>query len=174
MSGTPDDTGRIPDAMEDGTPPEPVEHWSSDSLPETPSNTPHTHAQNTCSTMANPKNQVEPPETVVDDTLSGGRGDGLLSDPYRTATDLNMTRKAIRCGWNIPDAAKPRIVNRLVKIVDDNPDDGDAIKAASVLRAMDAQDQDLAIKEHELERVDNGQQNQAIKLYGIGTPIDDV
>ena len=172
MSETPDNTGRMPDAMGDGTPPEPVQHWSSDSLPETPSNRPHTHAQNTCSTMANAKNQAESPETVVDDTLSGGRGDGLLADPYRTATDLNLTRKAIRCGWNIPDAAKPRIVGRLVKIVDDNPDDGDAIKAASVLRAMDSQDQDLAIKEHELARLDSGKLSGAVKLYGIDTPID--
>lgn len=174
MSGTPDDTGRIPDAMEDGTPTEPVEHWSSDDLPQTPSNRPHTHAQNTCSTGANAKNQAEPPETVVDDTLSGGRGDGLLSDPYRTATDLNMTRKAIRCGWNIPDAAKPRIVNRLVKIVDDNPDDGDAIKAASVLRSMDAQDQDADIKAIELERIDSGKATQAVQLYGREAPIEAV
>ena len=69
MSDTPDNTGRMPDAM-----PEHTEHFSSDSLPADASNRPHTRAQNTCSTMANRKNQAGTPETVVDDTLSGGKG----------------------------------------------------------------------------------------------------
>jgi len=69
MSETPDTTGQIPDAM-----PAHTEHFSTDDLPETPSNTPHTCAQNTCSTMANAKNQAGTPETVVDDTLSRGKG----------------------------------------------------------------------------------------------------
>jgi hypothetical protein len=85
-----------------------------------------------------------------------------------------LVRRAIRNGWNVPDSAKPRIVGRLVTIVDQSPDDGDAIKAASVLRSMDAQDQDLAIKEHELERIDSGKATQAVQLYGREAPIDAV
>lgn len=170
-----------------------MEHWSSDDLeadavaPRTdltcrpddkalpPQELPHdAGTQSSRSMRANGDSQAGPTQNGPDATVSGGRGDALFSDERRTKTDLNMTRKAIRCGWNVPDSAKPRIVGRLVTIVDQSPDDGDAIKAASVLRAMDSQDQDLAIKEHELARVDNGQQNQAIKLYGIGTPIDAV
>jgi len=166
-----------------------TEHWSSDDLaaeadtrpnastPQTHQELPHdAGTQSGRSMRANCDSQLEPTTTNVVPTVSGGQGvdSGLLSDPGHACQDANLVRRSIRCGWNIPDAAKPRIVSRLVKIVDDAVDNGDAIKAASVLRAMDSQDQDLAIKEHELARVDNGQQNQAIKLYGVGTPIDAV
>lgn len=160
-----------------------MQAWSSDDLEadanaSTPEGTqqqaPNASQDQGLCTQSNGDSQAGPTQNESDATVSGGRGDALFSDDRRTKTDLNMTRKAIRSGWNVPDSAKPRIVGRLVTIVDQSPDDGDAIKAASVLRAMDSQDQDLAIKEHELARVDNGQQNQAIKLYGVGTPIDAV
>jgi hypothetical protein len=157
-----------------------MEAWSSDDLeadaddapkPKPSQELPHdAGTQSGRSMLANGESQAGPTQNGPDATVSGGRGDALFSDERRTKTDLNMTRKAIRSGWNVPDSAKPRIVGRLVTIVDQSPDDGDAIKAASVLRAMDSQDQDLAIKEHELARVDNGQQNQAIKLYGHEAP----
>lgn len=156
-----------------------MEAWSSDDLEadanaSTPQGTkqqaPNASQDQGLCTQANGDSQAGPTQNGSDATVSGGRGDALFADERRTKTDLNMTRKAIRSGWNVPDSAKPRIVGRLVTIVDKSPDDGDAIKAASVLRAMDSQDQDLAIKEHELARVDNGQQNQAIKLYGHEAP----
>ncbi len=129
---------------------------------------------------ANCESQIETTTTSVNDavsaTVSGGQGQdsGILADPGHAAQDAKLVRRAIRNGWNVPDSAKPRIVGRLVTIVDQSPDDGDAIKAASVLRAMDAQDQDLAIKEHELARIDGGQATQAIKLYGQAAPVDAV
>ena len=156
-----------------------MEAWSSDDLEadanaSTPQGTkqqaPNASQDQGLCTQANGDSQAGPTQSDPNATVSGGRGDALFADERRTKTDLNMTRKAIRSGWNVPDSAKPRIVGRLVTIVDKSPDDGDAIKAASVLRAMDSQDQDLAIKEHELARVDNGQQNQAIKLYGHEAP----
>jgi len=160
---------------------QPLDHWFSDDLEadadEGPKQqAPHAAQEWSSCTQAKSDFQAEPPTTDVVPTVSGGQGQdsGLLSDPGHAAQDAKLVRRAIRNGWNIPEAAKPRIVSRLVTIVDQSPDDGDAIKAASVLRSMDSQDQDLAIKEHELARVDNGQATQAVQLYGIGTPVDAV
>jgi hypothetical protein len=165
---------------------QPLDHWSSDDLEADADNasTPPTHqelphdagTQSRMGMRANGDSQLGPTQNGQDATVSGGQGQdsGLLADPGHAAQDAKLVRRAIRNGWNVPDSAKPRIVGRLVTIVDQSPDDGDAIKAASVLRSMDAQDQDLAIKEHELARVDNGQATQAVQLYGIGTPVDAV
>jgi hypothetical protein len=160
---------------------QPLDHWSSDDLEADADagpkqQAPHAAQEWSSCTQAKSDFQAEPPTTSVVPTVSGGQGQdsGLLADPGHAAQDAKLVRRAIRNGWNVPDSAKPRIVGRLVTIVDQSPDDGDAIKAASVLRSMDAQDQDLAIKEHELERIDSGKATQAVQLYGREAPIDAV
>ena len=43
----------------------------------------------------------------------------ILSDPRHIRSDLRLLERAVRARWEIPHAAKRRIVERLREIVDD-------------------------------------------------------
>jgi len=178
-------TGQTPD----GTPPEPTEHWSSDDLPTTPSNRPHTRAQNTCSTMANPKNQAEPPETVVDDTLSGkilaGGAESALD--MTSERDRGLVRQSLKGRprrWaGVTDEVKLAVVMGLQKAlnaatvhIENGVDVLDAAKVvASVGKTFEALEGQCQKDEHRAEdhdRLDKGKLTGAVKLYAQDTPID--
>ena len=191
MSETPDNTARIPDAMGEGTPPVPVEHWSSDDLPETPSNRPHTCAQNTCSTMANAKNQAGTTETVVDDTLSSkilaGGADSALD--LTNERDRGLVRQSLKGRprrWaGVTDEVKLAVVMGLQKAlhaatvhIENGVDVLDAAKVvASVGKTFEALEGQCQKDEHraeDQERIDSGKATQAVQLYGREAPIEAV
>lgn len=99
---------------------------------------------------------------------------GLLADPHRAAQDAKMVARALRNRWPIPEHMRPKIVDRLVGIATDSPDDGDAIKAASVLRTMDADNLTAEIEAEKNDRLDAGKTTQAMQIYGKRAPIDEV
>lgn len=99
---------------------------------------------------------------------------GLLSDPHRAASDAKMVARALKNRWPIPEHMRPKIVDRLVGIATDSPDDGDAIKAAGVLRTMDADNMTMELEEAKNARLDEGKPTQAVQLYGKRAPIEEV
>ena len=111
-----------------------------------------------------------------DNTMKLGSGDdsGLLADPHHAGMDAKLVKRALRERWPIPDKMRPRIVDRLVDIVDNSPDNGDAIKAASVLRSMDADNLTAAIEANKNLRMDEGKPTQAVQLYAREAPIEAV
>jgi len=114
------------------------------------------------------------------DTMNVGSGDdsakdsGLLADPHHAGMDAKLIRRALRERWPIPDKVRPRIVDRLVTIATDSLDDGDAIKAAGVLRSMDADNLAAVIEANKNQRLDDGKPTQAIQMYGKDAPVEDV
>jgi hypothetical protein len=184
-----DGTNQIPDAMGDGTQAAPMEHFSTDDLPAKQDNTPHTSPENTLSTGANSKNQAEPPETVVDDTLSGkiasgGAGSSLdLTDERdRGLIRSTITRRPRR--WaGVTDQIKAEVVAGLgkalgaaVKHIENGVDVLDAAKVvASVGKTFEALEGQCQKDEHRAEdhdRLDKGKLTGAVKLYAQDTPID--
>ena len=120
--------------------------------------------------MSDADKTTQSPTTI----LGSGADSGILADPHHAGMDAKLLRRALRERWPIPEAKRPTIVERLVKIVDESPDDGDAIKAASVLRSMDADNLTAAIEAEKNERLDSGKATQAIQMYGKDAPIDAV
>ena len=186
MSETPDDTGRMPDAM-----PEHTEHFSSDSLPETPSNRPHTRAQNTCSTMANAKNQAGTTETVVDDTLSGkiasgGAGCALDMTNERDRGLVRQTIKRTPRRWaGVDETLKQAMAEGLAEAAGVAREcmsaKVDPLQAAKVMASvaatvvtMEAQCQKDEHRAEDNERIDSGKATQAVQLYGREAPIEAV
>lgn len=184
MSETPDTTGQIPDAM-----PAHTEHFSTDDLPETPSNRPHTCAQNTCSTMANAKNQAGTPETVVDDTLSskiasGGAGSSLdLTDERDRGLIRSTIARRPRRWAGVTDQIKAEVVAGLgkalgaaVKHIENGVHVLDAAKVvASVGKTFEALEGQCQKDEHRAEdhdRLDKGKLTGAVKLYAHDAPTD--
>lgn len=113
------------------------------------------------------------------DTMNVGSGEtapdsGLLADPHHAGMDAKMVRRALRERWPIPDHMRPKIVDRLVTIATDSPDDGDAIKASSVLRSMDADNLAAVIEANKNHRLDEGKPSQVIQMYGKDAPVEDV
>jgi hypothetical protein len=106
--------------------------------------------------------------------LGSGEDSGLLADPHHAGMDAKLVKRALRERWPIPDKMRPRIVDRLVDIVDNSPDNGDAIKAASVLRSMDADNLTAAIEANKNLRMDEGKPTQTVQLYGREAPIEAV
>ena len=88
---------------------------------------------------------------------SGGQGElTVLGDPHRLESDMNLIRRAVRERWPVAANRRPAVVDRLLKIVEretvDVPAgdgvfsstyhaDSNAIKAAVVLRTMEADNQ---------------------------------
>jgi hypothetical protein len=105
-----------------------------------------------------------------------GSGDdsGILADPHHAAQDAKLVARALRNRWPIPEHVRPKIVDRLVTIATDSPDDGDAIKAASVLRTMDSDNLTSEIEAEKNDRLDAGKATQATQLYGRRMPIEEV
>jgi len=99
---------------------------------------------------------------------------GLLADPHHAAQDAKLVARALRNRWPIPEHMRPKIVDRLVGIATDSPDDGDAIKAASVLRTMDGDNMTMELEEAKNARLDEGKATQAVQFYGKRAPIDEV
>ena len=180
-------TGQTPD----GTQAAPMEHYSSDDLPETPSNRPHTCAQNTCSTGANSKNQVEPPETVVDDTLSGESASGGA----RCALDMNderdrgLVRQTIKRTprrWaGVDETLKQAMADGLAEAAGVAREcmaaKVDPLQAAKVMASvaatvvtMESQCQKDEHRAEDQERIDSGKATQVVQLYGREAPIEAV
>lgn len=117
---------------------------------------------------------------MSDNTMKPGSGEitapdsGLLADPHHQGMDAKLLKRALRERWPIPEKIRPRIVERLVDIVDQSPDDGDAIKAASVLRSMDSDNLAAVIEANKNERLDTGKPTQAIQMYGKDAPVEAV
>lgn len=99
---------------------------------------------------------------------------GLLADPHHAAQDAKLVARALRNRWPIPEHMRPKIVDRLVGIATESPDDGDAIKAAGVLRTMDADNLTAEIEAEKNARIDSGKATQAVQMYGKRAPIDEV
>lgn len=187
MSETPDNTGRTPD----GTQAAPMEHFSSDDLPETKDNTPHTSPENTLSTGAKSKNQAGTTETVVDDTLSGGINPGGAGSALDLTDerDRGMVRKAIanrpRRWAGVTPEVKLAVVMGLQKAlhaatvhIENGVDVLDAAKVvASVGKTFEALESQCQKDEHRAEdnaRIDSGKATQAVQLYGREAPIEAV
>lgn len=99
---------------------------------------------------------------------------GILADPHHAAQDAKLVARALRNRWPIPEHMRPKIVNRLVDIATASTDDGDAIKAAGVLRTMDADNLTAEIEAEKNARLDAGKPTQAVQMYGKRAPIDEV
>jgi hypothetical protein len=89
---------------------------------------------------------------------NGGQGASvsILADPHRTASDINLARRAVRQRWPVKDEHRGIVVDRLMDIVQkaevsvmtkegpekiEGPADSNAIAAARVLVAMESQNQ---------------------------------
>jgi hypothetical protein len=113
-------------------------------------------------------------EIVPSVTPEPASDSGLLADPHHAAQDAKLVARALRNRWPIPEHMRPKIVDRLVGIATDSPDDGDAIKAASVLRTMDGDNMTMELEEAKNARLDEGKATQAVQLYGRRAPIEEV
>jgi hypothetical protein len=75
-----------------------------------------------------------------DDASTAGMG-RLLEDRAKLHDDCRLIMSAIKKRWPIPDAMKEGLVNRIGRIITENPDDEVVIKAANVLRGMESSNQ---------------------------------
>lgn len=71
----------------------------------------------------------------------GGRG-ALLApdDPASVAADLELIRKAVKAGWDVPESERAAIVSAVTAIAQ-NEAHPHCVRAAGVLRAMTADHQ---------------------------------
>ena len=120
-----------------------------------------------------------------DNAGSGGQGElTVFSDQHRMATDLNMTRRAVRERWPITPEKLPIVVDRLVEIVQRKTvdviagegifpsvyhADANALKAASVLRSMKADNQADDHHEDDVKR-GKGEPNTVSVNVGVVIP----
>lgn len=186
-----DVTVHTPDNAGGGTPAAPIEHWSSDDLPQTPGTKLHTSHENTLSTTANVKNQAESSATVVVDTISGkiasgGAGSSLdmNSERDRGLIRSTITRRPRRwAGVNdeLKQALTEGIATALGAAVSHVKAGVDAMEAAKVIaslgrtvEAMEGQCQKDEHRAEDHERIDTGKATQAVQLYGRDAPIEGV
>lgn len=77
-----------------------------------------------------------------------GQAGRLLADPHCLESDLRLIRRAITNGWNIDPAKKARLIDCMMKIIDnDDAEYKDAISAARTIVAADGKDQDFQISQ---------------------------
>ncbi len=137
-------------------------------------------------------------------TLPGGQGIDkapevsaepiVLADPHHTRGDLKMIETAIRNGWAVPNDKRPKIVARMLEIVEkrktqvmtregpaevDSTADVNSIAAAKVLVLMNAQDQDDDHEAEKYRRIDSGKATErtdtrAVVLHVKGVDGSDV
>lgn len=104
---------------------------------------------------------------------------GILTDPHHTRADIRLAMRAVRNRWPVPEGLRGEIVERLRAIVNkeraevvtmrgveaiDAPADSNAINAAKVLVAMEAQNQ---ADEHLAEknaRIDEGRGTEVVQV----------
>jgi hypothetical protein len=126
--------------------------------------------------MADNENDQKPGDFV------GGEGvlqtDIAQDDTYARA-DMNLIRRAISEGWEIPQAKKAQVVDRLLEIAQkkscqvstktgivqlDGPADSNAVKAASVLVAMTGERQRDIHAQDKNDRIDTGKATDRVAV----------
>jgi hypothetical protein len=68
---------------------------------------------------------------------SGGIGGELFANDRHILSDLNISRRAIRNGWNVKPELKQRILDRMALIIEVESDDDIAIKASKIVLEAD-------------------------------------
>jgi hypothetical protein len=131
--------------------------------------------------QANSENPL-PPEN------DGGLGD-VLTGKTHIASDTRMVGRAIREGWGLTPKQRSTIAKRLMGIVekttvdvatangpvsDDGKADTNSIRASQVLVTMNAQDQADDHLREKNSRLDAGLATEAVKMYGVDAPLNDV
>ena len=143
-------------------------------------------------TGANAENQPTPDETASD-TLNapandaGGAGCALDMTNERDRGLIRREAKRNPKRWaGVTEAVKAAVVNGLLKaqsraeeLVSSGPDVAiPAINALSSIGktfvAIDALEQKEEHRAEDLDRMDSGKPTQAVQLYGVGTPVEDV
>lgn len=97
-----------------------------------------------------------------------GRG-SLLDDGAKLHDDCRLIMSAIKKRWPIPDEMKEALVNRIGKIITENPDDEVVIKVANVLRGMECSNQS---DEHKVIDVRIQQRNAELDAIAAELGID--
>lgn len=178
-----------------------TEAWSSDDLeadadnastPQPPQDCPHDAGTQSGGNMrANVDSQAGPMQSDPNATLSSGNASGGAGSALDMSNerDRGLVRKSLANRpkrWaGVTDEVKAAVVAGLSKAmhtatvhIDNGVDPLDAAKVmASVAKTFEALEAQCQKDEHradDMARLDNGQATQAIKLYGIGTPIDAV
>lgn len=80
---------------------------------------------------------------------SGGIGGELFANDRHILSDLNISRRAIRNGWNVKPELKQRILDRMALIIEVESDDDIAIKASKIV--LEADKIDLATEREDKE-----------------------
>lgn len=117
------------------------------------------------------QSQQESRDTVVSDAaVSGGQGGGAEASAPMTRSETRLVGRAIKKRWQISEAKRQEIVDKLCDIVTGpKANNRNRIGAARVLATMEGQNQadDLATDKN--ERLDAGKLTENIavgKLYG--------
>lgn len=85
---------------------------------------------------------------------SGGIGGELFANDRHILSDLNISRRAIRNGWNVKPELKQRILDRMALIIEVESDDDIAIKASKIV--LEADKIDLATEREDKEASQKG------------------
>lgn len=90
--------------------------------------------------------------------------------------DIKLALRAIREGWNVPPARRPKIAHRMCDIAESDPNPALAIKATQALVAMDTADTNKYVALDRIYRLDTGQstENVAAVQYVKGVDQEDV
>jgi hypothetical protein len=135
-----------------------------------------------------PEPEPEPPEQTISEAdiapawmeETGGRGN-FFTRPDKVRSDLALVRRALRCGWNIPEALRAELIETCAAIMRDPSQNGRArAQAANVIRGCQSQNialERLAFEEQRAERLPRGGPravtvNQIGGQVQIGTPED--
>lgn len=84
------------------------------------------------------------PSKPPEQSGAGGKGGGpaggqgaILNDPHHTRADARMVAMAARKKWPISRSKRQMAVERLARVIDENPDDSTAIAAIKALATLD-------------------------------------
>ena len=98
---------------------------------------------------------------------SGGLGE-LVPEDKSARESLQLIKRAVVNGWDIPDAWKDALPKMCMKMVlDDNRGDRERLRAMEILRAMNRDNLEAAQVLDRLERLDGGMATERIELAPI-------
>jgi len=100
-------------------------------------------------------------------STAGGLGE-LVPEGNSARASLQLIKRAVVNGWDIPDQWKDALPKLCMKMVlDDNRGDRERLRALEILRAMNRDNLEAAQVLDRLERLDGGMATERIELAPI-------
>lgn len=105
---------------------------------------------------------------------SGGKGEPAPEDeivtPRHTRASLNLIKRAVEKGWNIPQDWIDRLPAIAAKIATGGGNDRDRLRALEVLKAMLDSRINAAIALDKIERLDGGKPTDITTTFNVKVP----